>query len=237
MHFLASCPTSSLASVLNWDRQACAPRCSGWGVCIVGALSGLAVAITILVMGHTYSSMLAAVSVLPFLATSIMVFKDLSNPFVNDITTDLDNPLAFVAARCARANADRDITYPEHFKHQDRKGYPRVQPIILDEPADQAFERVCHLAKSRPGWQVTPNKTVEAEAMTSLLHIVDDVIVWVSNHEGKSRVNMRSKSREGHVDAGKNAKRTEMFREQVQQSKGADRARSLDPSDTCFAST
>jgi len=229
MHFLVSVPYLIIGFGLVLGQAGLRPALLVWGVCMIGALSGLAVAITILMMGETFSWMLAAVAVLPFAATVMMIIKDLSYPRINDVATDLDNPIVFVAALRAPTNADRDMTYPENFKPQVRKAYPQVQPLILDEPADRAFERVTHTVKSQRGWRVTrhdtKNKTVEAEAMTSLLRFVDDVIVRVSNHEGKSRVDMRSKSREGLVDAGKNAKRIEMFLEQVQR---ADSERSLD---------
>jgi len=195
---------------------------------MIGALSGLATAITVLVMGPPFSWILAAVSVLPFLVTLGRVIKDLSYPLINDVATDLEAPIAFGAALRAPTNANRDMTYPENFKPQVRKAYPQVQPLILDEPADQVFEKVTQLVKSRHRWRVTlhdtETKTVEAEATTSFLGFMDDLIVQVSNHEGKSRIDMRSKSREGAVDAGKNAKRIEMFLEQVRQGEAADSA-------------
>jgi len=241
MHFLALLPYLIIGVGLVLGQAGLRPAMLAWGVCMFGALSGLAVAITILVIGQTFSWMLAAVSIIPVAATLIMVVKDLSYPHINDVATDLDNPIAFVAALRAPTNADRDMTYPETFKPQVRKAYPQIQPLILDELADQVFERVSHIVKNRLGWRVTHHdtrkKTVEAEAMTPLLGFVDDVIVRVSNHEGKSWVDMRSKSREGLVDAGKNAKRIETFLEQVKQSEAGNSARSLDHSDTQFAST
>jgi len=241
MLFLASVPYLIIGLGLILGQAGLRSAMLVWGICMIGALSGLAMAITILAIGQPFSWMLAAVSALPFAVTLIIVIKDLSYPRINDVATDLENPIAFVAALRAPTNAARDMTYPENFKPQVRKAYPHVQPLILDEPIDQVFERVTHIVTNQLGWRVTRhdtrNRTVEAEAVTSLLRFVDDVIIRVSDHEGKSRVDMRSKSREGLVDAGKNAKRIEMFLEHVQHSEGADSARSLDHSDTQFSSS
>ncbi len=239
MLFLAAMPYLIIGFGLVLGQAGLRPAMLVWGICMIGALSGLAMAITILVIGQGSSWMLAAVSTLPLVATLIMVIRDLSYPHLNDVATDLDNPIAFVASLRDPANAERDMTYPENFKPQVRKAYPHVQPLLLDGPTDQVFEKVFHIAKSQPGWRVTHhdtrNMTLEAEAMTSLLRFVDDVIVRISNHKGKARVDMRSKSREGLVDAGKNAKRIEMFLAQVMQGEAADSARSLDHANTDFA--
>ncbi len=219
MLFPALLPYLIIGCGLILGRVGLRPAMLAWGVCMIGALSGLVIAVTILVIGPAHSWFLAAVSALPFVTACMMVIKDLRHPRINDVATDLDNPIAFGAALRARANENRDMTYPEHFKSRARSAYPSVRPLILDEPANQVFERVCHLAESQPGWRITrqdnDSKTVEAEATTAQLRFVDDVIVRVTSQGGKSRVDMRSKSREGLVDAGKNAQRIEMFLKQV----------------------
>ncbi len=232
MHFLAFMPYLIIGFGLVLGQAGLRPAMLVWGVCMIGALSRLAMAITVLVIGQPFSGLLAAASILPFAATLIMTIKDLSYPHINDRATDLESPIASVAALDAQASAVRDMTYPENFKPQVRKAYSNVQPLLLDEPADQVFERVNRILKGQLGWRVThhdtKNKTIEAEAVTSFLRFVDDVVIQVSDHEGKSRVDMRSKSREGLVDAGKNAKRIEAFLDQIQQGAGADSARKLD---------
>lgn len=221
MHFFASVPYLIIGLGLVLGQIGLRPAMLVWGVCMLGALSGLAMAITILAIGPTNSSLLATVSVLPFVATLILAINDLRYPLINDVATDLGNPIAFIMALHASSNTDRDMTYPENFKPRARKAYPHIQPLILDEPVDRIFEKVLQLVKGRHGWRVTfhdaGTKTVEAEAKTSFLGFVDDVIVQVSNHHGKTRIDMRSKSREGAVDAGKNAKRIELLFEQIQQ--------------------
>ena len=58
--------------------------------------------------------------------------------------------------------------------------------------------------------------TLEGEVSTSVFRFIDDFIIHVSDHDGKVLVNMRSKSRDGLVDAGANAKRIERFFKQLE---------------------
>ncbi|WP_298257955.1 DUF1499 domain-containing protein [uncultured Litoreibacter sp.] len=222
MYLLTSAPYLIIGLGLILGKAGLRPALLSWGVCILGGLSGLAVTIAILGMGQPW--VLAVLSFLPFIIVLIMVIKDVSYPLLNDVATDLDTPTAFTAALHAPVNASRDMTYPESFKLKVRNRYPNVRPLILDEPADQAFDRVINLVKSRPNWRITHQdpaaKIIEAEAVTSFLGFVDDVVIQVSPQQGASRVDMRSKSREGAVDAGKNAKRIEKFLKQLRQAGG-----------------
>jgi hypothetical protein len=51
--------------------------------------------------------------------------------------------------------------------------------------------------------------------------LIDDFVIHVSDQEGKSRIDMRSKSPDGLVDAGANAKRIQAFLEQLENSKAS----------------
>jgi uncharacterized protein (DUF1499 family) len=46
---------------------------------------------------------------------------------------------------------------------------------------------------------------------TAFFRFVDDFVIRVSDQDGQARVDMRSKSREGLVDAGANANRIRAF--------------------------
>lgn len=148
-----------------------------------------------------------------------MTIKDLSYPRINDIATDLDRPLPFEAALDAQPNAGRDMGFPSRFAPSIRKAYPDVRPLFLDMPAKQVFQRVDSLAQNSSGWRVVKsdpaNGTLEAEVATALLRFVDDVVVQVGTEGARTRVDMRSKSREGLIDAGKNAKRIANFLEKL----------------------
>jgi uncharacterized protein (DUF1499 family) len=191
------------------------PAMLAWAACALGVLCGLAVAVAIFVTGQSHLWPFAIIAAAPVAIAVPMVIKDLSYPRINDITTNVENPPAFVAALRARPNAGRDMAYPEHFGPIARRAYPNVRPLLLDEPPEQVFHRAERLAKSQSGWAISHRDTemrfLEAEATTPLHRFVDDVVIQVSDEDGKARVDMRSKSREGLVDAGKNAQRIESF--------------------------
>ena len=58
---------------------------------------------------------------------------------------------------------------------------------------------------------VAEKLTVEGEASSFFYRFVDDFIIRVSEQDGEARVDMRSKSRDGLIDAGANAKRIQTF--------------------------
>jgi uncharacterized protein (DUF1499 family) len=149
-----------------------------------------------------------------------MVINDLRHPRINDVSTNIEDPPSFVAALQATSNIERDMSFPEKNGPIIREAYLNVRPLILDEPLDQAFQRIEALAKIQPGWMITRRdaeaRTVEGEATTSIFRFVDDFVIRVSDQEGSARIDMRSKSRDGLVDAGINAKRIQMYLEQLE---------------------
>jgi len=197
---------------------------AGWQLCALGVLFGFGVAVTLLVIRirgrQPLFWALAIVAALPSAIAVPMLINDLSYPRINDVTTDIDTPPAFVAALEAPANAGRDMTFPEHFGTIVREGYPSVQPLVLDESPDQVFERIETLIASQPGWVIThrdtEKRTIEGEVATPVFRFVDDFVIRVSDQNGKARVDMRSKSRDGLVDAGANAKRIRAFLAQLE---------------------
>jgi len=75
-------------------------------------------------------------------------------PFIHDITTDLENPPAFVAILLLRADAPNSAEYggPE-VAAQQRAGYPDLGPLTLQVPPQQAFERALEAARAME-WEI-----------------------------------------------------------------------------------
>ena len=86
---------------------------------------------------------------------------------------------------------------------------------MLDDSPERVYRRVEKLVEAQSGWEIknrdAVKRTVEGEVSTRFFRFVDDFIIRVSDQDGKTRVDMRSKSREGLVDAGANAKRIRTF--------------------------
>ena len=97
--------------------------------------------------------------------------------------------------------------------------YPDVQPATLVAPADAAFKRALNAARDL-GWQIVaavPNEgRIEATDTTNWFGFEDDIVVRVTPTDGGSRVDVRSVSRVGKGDLGKNAARVRAYLRRLQ---------------------
>jgi len=139
-------------------------------------------------------------------------------PRINDITTDPADPPGFVAAATDPANAGRDMTYPPDYAEQQRGGYPDLAPLIVAGTPAEVFPRV-EATATKLGWKIVraspSDGTLEANETSRVFHFVDDVVVRVRPDAAdptRSRVDVRSKSRDGRGDMGVNARRIAAFR-------------------------
>jgi uncharacterized protein (DUF1499 family) len=145
-----------------------------------------------------------------------------SVPPIHDITTDTENPPAFVAVLPLRANAPNKADYggPEIAAKQ-RAAYPDIQPVLLPVPPAQAFPRALAAARDM-GWHIVASDSaagrIEATATTFWYGFKDDVVIRVTPSEQGTRVDVRSESRVGGSDIGTNARR---IREYVNKLTGA----------------
>lgn len=144
-------------------------------------------------------------------------------PRINDITTDLENPPEFASAERVPAYAGRDMSYPEEFVPLVRAAYPDLAPIDLTVAPPEAFERARAAAQAL-GWEIVasdPDRTrFDARQETALFRFVDDVTVRIVPRGSGSRIDVRSKSRDGKSDLGANAARIRAFTEQLRSSAG-----------------
>ena len=133
---------------------------------------------------------------------------------INDISTDLEDPPAFAPASVVTEYAGRDMRYPAEFVPIVRAGYPDLAPLVTDAPVDATWTRALEVAEDL-GFEIVarndPEYTFYASEATSLFRFVDDVVVRVRPEGSGSRVDVRSKSRDGQGDLGANAKRIERF--------------------------
>lgn len=164
----------------------------------VTALAALALALTVLVPAYLFQAEARSV------------------PPIHDISTDTDDPPAFIALRAAREAAPNSPDYPgPDVAHQQQAAYPDLRPVQLALPADQAFSQALAAAE-RMGWQVVAadekEGRIEAVATTFFFGFKDDVVIRVREQErGRSVIDVRSASRVGRSDVGANAKRIRRF--------------------------
>ncbi len=137
-----------------------------------------------------------------------------SLPRINDITTDTGDVPAFVVLGADPANAERDMAYPAVFAEAQTLAYPELAPLVLALDVDESFQRADQTARAL-GWQVRLSdprgRHLEATETSGLFRFVDDIVVRIQPQGESTRVDMRSKSRDGKGDLGANAARIQRF--------------------------
>jgi uncharacterized protein (DUF1499 family) len=136
-------------------------------------------------------------------------------PPIHDITTDTQEPPEYVAVLPFRVNVPNTTVYGgEKIASQQREAYPDLQPLTLNVPPPQAFDRALATVREM-GWELVAadpaSGRIEATDTTFWFGFKDDVVIRVRPADGGSRVDVRSLSRVGGGDAGKNAKRIRSF--------------------------
>lgn len=137
-------------------------------------------------------------------------------PKINDITTDAAAPPRFTVLAQVRAKGANDPNYAGATVAQiQAQHYPDVRPIIIPRAANETFEMVGDIvrrlkwkveaeqppqAKGRPGY-------IEAVERTLILGFYDDIVIRIDGDQRETRIDMRSASRYGQHDLGRNAQR------------------------------
>ena len=148
-------------------------------------------------------------------------------PPIHDVTTDLDDPPALVAAVAQRTasgatNAseyERIVKSPRggpdfNVPELQRQAFPDVQPIKLDVPPDLAFQKALDTAKAMSWTLIEANAAegrIEAFDRTTWFGFIDDVVIRIRPDGSGSRVDLRSVSRIGFGDIGANGKRIRAY--------------------------
>jgi uncharacterized protein (DUF1499 family) len=204
------------------------PAIAGFGLFAVGGLGSVLVAIASIVQaargrGFTRGGVLAVVAAVVFM---VLASRDAGVPAINDFTTDLDDPPAFTHAATIPANQNRDLRYPSDFAQVQRQCCADLHPARLPVPRDLAFARARDAAVKMPRWTITEtdpaNGMIEAIATSRLFGFQDDIVVRVREVSPQiSRVDMRSKSRDGKGDLGVNAARIRTYVETLEKGPGS----------------
>ena len=148
-----------------------------------------------------------------------MLNKGKSVPPIHDISTDLVNPPEFVAIAPLRADAPNPVEYAGvEVATQQRAAYPELQTLNYTQSKSELVEATKQVI-DHLGWQLVnidaDQGIIEATDRTMWFGFKDDVIVRISDNGSKRLVDIRSKSRVGGSDLGKNAERIHGFIEEL----------------------
>ncbi len=149
-----------------------------------------------------------------------------SVPPIHDISTDTSNPPKFVAVLPLREadNAPNTAEYLVEYEargtvlnvpEEQKKGYPDIQPVELwGLSFYEAFDLALSAAE-RQGWTIVAadkeEGRIEAWDKTTFMGFVDDVVIRITPEGIGSIVDIRSVSRVGGSDVGKNAQRIRTY--------------------------
>lgn len=148
-----------------------------------------------------------------------MLNKGKSVPPIHDISTDLVNPPEFVAIAPLRADAPNPVEYAGvEVATQQRAAYPELQTLNYTQSKSELVEATKQVI-DHLGWQLVnidaDQGIVEATDRTMWFGFKDDVIVRITDKGSERLVDIRSKSRVGGSDLGKNAGRIHGFIEEL----------------------
>ena len=148
-----------------------------------------------------------------------MLNKGKSVPPIHDISTDLVNPPEFVAIAPLRADAPNPVEYAGvEVATQQRAAYPELQTLNYTQSKSELVEATKQVI-DHLGWQLVnidaDQGIVEATDRTMWFGFKDDVIVRITDNGSERLVDIRSKSRVGGSDLGKNAERIHDFIEEL----------------------
>ena len=135
---------------------------------------------------------------------------------IHNISTDLDNPPAFVAAVTERGEDSNPLEYTPEVAAIQRQFFPQVVPIVSDKSPQQAFIHAVTTAETL-GWiiyaQDMEQGRIEALQRTFWFGFKDDIVIRIQGTENGSIIDLRSVSRVGQGDMGANAARIVKFSE------------------------
>lgn len=185
----------------------------------VGIAALVLLAIQVIFKRKTVSLASAAIAVI-FSAIAIALPLGMMNnaksvPPIHDISTDLVNPPEFVAIVPLRADASNPVEYAgAETAEQQRTAYPDLQTLTYSQSKPELIEAAKQTMENL-GWELVNTDAdkgiIEATDTTTWFGFKDDVVVRVTDNGGERLVDIRSKSRIGRSDMGKNAARIHGF--------------------------
>jgi uncharacterized protein (DUF1499 family) len=135
-------------------------------------------------------------------------------PMIHDITTDTASPPVFVAIAPLRSDAPNGVDYTTD-PAQQQKAFADITTYRSGLSPAELFDKALAAAEAQ-GWEIVASSRdegrIEATDTTLWFGFKDDIVIRIVAEEaGGSRLDIRSMSRVGKSDLGKNAERIRAF--------------------------
>ncbi|MDT8437460.1 MAG: DUF1499 domain-containing protein [Wenzhouxiangellaceae bacterium] len=192
---------------------------------ILGAIGALAALVQLLLprfrRGRSLPLAVALVLGLVVVAVPLSVRQTAERlPMIHDISTDTEDPPAFVEIAPLRADAPNPVAYAgAETAAAQRAGYPDLETAHSELAPAALFEHALAAARAM-GWEIVAHDQtagrIEASTTTFWYGFVDDIVIRIRPSADGSALDIRSKSRVGRSDLGANAARIRAFLERLQ---------------------
>ncbi len=150
-------------------------------------------------------------------------------PAINDVSTDMAAPPQFAEISKLRETGSNTAEYAgDAFASLQKTSYPDLKPLRVERAPDEAFEIVLQaLAKLRlktlsevpPAAAADGAGSIELSDHTLILGFVDDIAIRVAGdgpgETNAARIDIRSASRFGRHDFGRNAERVRSILKEI----------------------
>lgn len=145
----------------------------------------------------------------------VMGIEGLKAPNLVDISTDIADPPIYLQAPNRRDVGHNSIDYKLANGTLQAYSYPDIASLHVNQSKRSTFRAVRNAVVSE-GWTITYDDwstgKLEAEVATLIMAFEDDIVLRVTAAgQNSSTIDMRSSSRQGDRDMGRNARRIESF--------------------------
>jgi uncharacterized protein (DUF1499 family) len=190
---------------------------------IAAALIGLIGVIFGLVVqrrGHALVALAGLIlGALAFVPPWMFMHKAQHVPPIHDISTDTVHPPVFKAVLALRSPTSNSATYAgAKIADQQHAAYPDIKPLQFNQTPEKVFAAALDTAHAMD-WKIDASNPgsgrIEATATTLWFGFKDDVVIRIQADPSGSRLDIRSASRVGISDVGKNAARIRAFRKRM----------------------
>lgn len=172
---------------------------------------------------HVLAALLISAGLLGWPLSVLPMARQL--PEINDVTTDVASPPEFVALAGARKVPANGATYRgPAFAELQAKAYPDLVPLKVNRPREETFDLVVEAVRRQkmtvareepPTSEPRRPGTIEAVDRTLIIGFYDDVTIRVDGDDKASVVDIRSASRYGRHDFGRNAERVRRLMREI----------------------
>jgi uncharacterized protein (DUF1499 family) len=143
-------------------------------------------------------------------------------PRLYEVTTDIGSPPAFDRIGKIRQGQANPVRYESSFGPLQVTAYPDIKPLYISRPIIDVYSAVREVVKSL-NWKVIDEQSpenaktgyIEAVDRTFIFGFTDDVAIRITGSPKTAKIDIRSSSRFGQHDLGRNAKRIRRFMTEV----------------------